>query len=179
MLAFSTECCFFRGLISYYLSFSELLMQVGACPLSILPSWKCFHPWPDMSFAQWCFCINGFIELICFKAKVIPCSTLHTWFVHELWRGEGCSSCHALPAPLFHCFISLCRSTLLARLLASACSPRFKIQCGDVTRRRKKKKSTGLIKAHYRTVLNASVPRTNLVPVYRTSLVSSWLSLSW
>ena len=52
------------------------------------------------AFAQWCFGVNGFTVLICFKAKVIPYSTSHSWFIYQLLSGGSCSSCHSLPAPV-------------------------------------------------------------------------------
>ena len=91
------------------------------------------------AFAQWCFGVNEFTVLICFKAQVIPWSTWRTWFIYELRRGGGCSSCHSLSVTPC-CSLTSARNTMRWR-------NKFFF------------KSTGLIQAQYCTVLNASPPR--------------------
>lgn len=154
---------------------------LGACPPSVLRSLMCFHQTCFVTlFAQWCFGVSGFSVLIGFEANIIPNSTEHTWFICELQRSKGCSSCHSLLAllSLSLSFISLITLSLsflavhylltcpLARLNSNAVMSR-----GVAMQQRHRwwqqwnekwmKKSTGLIQ--FSSVSNASVPRYQFI----------------
>ena len=120
---------FFHGYISYYLSFSELLVQVWVLFLQVFCQVGSVstlgHTCFVTPFAQWCISVNGFTVLICFQAEVIPCSTSCTWFIYELRRGDGCSSCHSLSAPVSLSLSLLLRNTAcLAAVLSGRAKDR-------------------------------------------------------
>ena len=140
LLAFSTECGFFSWV---YKLLPVVLWTpyagLGVGNVSTLGQTCVVTP-----FARWCFDVNGFTVLICFKVEVIPCSTSCTCFIYELRRGGGCSSYYSLPVPLSLLYLSVTRLLLhvlllahsLACLLRPARSPRLKIQCGEVKKKK-------------------------------------------